>query len=158
LGCRIHRRWRQERVCHKTFTRVSPSRSPSKRDYMIDNMHHIYECAVFAICALSSTSSDSGLSGISVNLNREPQHSTSTPSGVFLVSGFGRFTSDLHRSPWLKRGWTLQEAILSRRRLCFGDSGVFLVCQEEIFHERLSSDSEVQQIHCEPAFNYLWLQ
>lgn len=47
---------------------------PLEREHVINNMHHIYECAVLTICTLSGTSSNSGLPGISHALNRRPQY------------------------------------------------------------------------------------
>ncbi|KAK0105536.1 hypothetical protein ONS95_004105 [Cadophora gregata] len=62
-----------------------------------------------------------------------------------------RLPSPLHDakiSPWNERAWTLQEASLSRRLLCFTDESVFWVCQEEKFHDAIDCSDHGQQGRC----------
>jgi hypothetical protein len=64
-----------------------------------------------------------------------------------------RLGLDIRDSPWLTRGWTLQESILSRRRLCFGSSGVFLWCRRELFHESILLETGPSRRPSEPSFD-----
>lgn len=44
-------------------------------------------------------------------------------------------------STWSKRAWTFLEGALSRRRLCFHEEGIFVLCREAIIHDLLDFDS-----------------
>lgn len=41
---------------------------------------------------------------------------------------FDSYEFDLSASKWYSRGWTLQEATMSSRLLCFGESGIYFEC------------------------------
>ncbi|KHE83158.1 HET-domain-containing protein [Neurospora crassa] len=93
----------------------------------IKNMDRIYEGSYATIVAFSGVDSSSGLPGVS-GTPRMPQHRF-TSSKVTLLG----FTPSITRqsfeaSIWMKRGWTFQEALLSRRLLIFTQEQVYFVC------------------------------
>ncbi|PMD29793.1 HET-domain-containing protein, partial [Hyaloscypha variabilis F] len=84
----------------------------SERKMMIDNMDLIYESADATLIALHGENDQSGLPGVST-LSRATQPS----------------------SHWNTRGWTYQEARLSRRCLFFSRYQVYLVCRHSTWSE-----------------------
>ncbi|KAK3486910.1 HET-domain-containing protein [Neurospora hispaniola] len=93
----------------------------------IKNMDRIYEGSHATIVAFSGVDSSSGLPGVS-SIPRTRQHRF-TSSKVTLLG----FTPPITRQPldasiWMKRGWTFQEALLSRRLLIFTQEQVYFLC------------------------------
>ncbi len=97
----------------------------------IRNMHNIYRGAEITIIAVAGTDPHYGLPGVHPNRPRMPQVKISFRGHNLLSTGRGlRFL--LEQSEWARRGWTLQEGLLSRRRLLFTDEQVFFECDQ--FH------------------------
>lgn len=117
-------------------------------------MSRIYSEAFVTICAVSSTSCRESF------LTRDRHHvvinfQSSLPpkiSGSYslVASGtcndlFGWPDLDIHETTWSSRGWTLQEKVLSRRRLFFGESMIHLECSKFLVSEngyRFQRDDE----------------
>ena len=114
---------------------------PSEREHMINNMHRVYENACLTICAMSSSTSESGLAGVSHFFSRRSQFTSYTGTESLIAHGNRNVYDDLEESPWIKRGWTLQEAVMSQRLLCFGESGLTLWSREELFHDYITFDT-----------------
>ncbi|KAK3347614.1 heterokaryon incompatibility protein-domain-containing protein [Neurospora tetraspora] len=100
----------------------------------IRNMAHIYEGSYATIVAFSGENSSCGLPGVS-STPRIPQPRF-TSSRLTLLG----FTPVLTRqsfeaSIWSKRGWTFQEALLSRRLLIFAPEQVYFHCPSGIWAE-----------------------
>ena len=114
---------------------------PSERDHMINNMHQIYENAYLTICAISSSTSESGLAGVSRFFGRRTQFTSYTGIESLIAHGGTNVYEDLKKSSWIERGWTLQEAVMSQRRLCFAESGLTLWSREELFHDYITLDT-----------------
>ena len=112
----------------------------SERRIAIQAMDTIYEGALLTICGLSGINSDSGLDGISKPQTITPQVSLRTESAMYMATESVQFDHIITESPWNSRAWTFQEGILSRRRLGFHPKGVFLWCQEELFHSMVHID------------------
>lgn len=95
--------------------------SHSLKDSMIQNMDRIYMSATLTLVDATGSSSHDGLA--SVSPIRHP------PKGFHIhgqeLSVIFNIRSEVHRSKWNNRGWTYQEAILSRRRLVFAHSQVY---------------------------------
>ncbi|KAL0465258.1 HET domain-containing protein [Neurospora intermedia] len=93
----------------------------------IKNMDRIYEGSHATIVAFSGVDSSSGLPGVS-STPRIPQLRF-TSSKVTLL-GFTPFLTrqTLEASVWMKRGWTFQEALVSRRLLIFTQEQVYFLC------------------------------
>ncbi|KAK3348520.1 heterokaryon incompatibility protein-domain-containing protein [Neurospora tetraspora] len=93
----------------------------------IRNMDHIYERSHATIVAFSGHDSSCGLPGVSsVRRNTQPRF---TSSILTLLSFTPSLTQQsFEASIWMKRGWTFQEALLSRRLLIFTQEQVYFHC------------------------------
>ncbi|KAL9114913.1 MAG: hypothetical protein Q9227_001156 [Pyrenula ochraceoflavens] len=100
----------------------------AERSLMIRNMDSIYENAEATIVALNGEHAGSGLPGVST-VTRVPQPSHIVAEGR-LVSSCPPILAAIHNTTWAARGWTYQEARLSRRCLFFSSHQVYLVCNE----------------------------
>ncbi|KAF2993257.1 hypothetical protein E8E13_000984 [Curvularia kusanoi] len=99
-------------------------------------MDRIYGGASITIVNAAGDNSDCGLPGVS-EVTRTPVDSfTFAGTGVRLVRIplSGRV---IERSRWASRGWTLQEGVLSNRRLVFTSSHVYYQCRKWWCHEFL---------------------
>ncbi|OJJ73705.1 hypothetical protein ASPBRDRAFT_513854 [Aspergillus brasiliensis CBS 101740] len=98
----------------------------------ISRMDLIYSGAYATIVAAGSDISVSGLPGVGAVPRRpQPQAISPTASGSLrLVSTLPSIRHALATSPWISRGWTFQEVILSRRCLFFTDFQVYFMCGE----------------------------
>lgn len=94
----------------------------------IRQMHKIYEQSHLTIIAAAGADSDSGLPGVGGGL-RSRQHLAQVGTSL-LLSSLPDIKLDLTDTPWSKRGWTLQEGALSRRRLIFTKRQVYFECQQ----------------------------
>jgi hypothetical protein len=77
------------------------------------------------------------LPGITTKLLVSPQLFVNINSTRIMATMFSSFLQEIERSPWNQRAWTLQEACLSRRLLCFTDTSVSLVCRDGLFHDAI---------------------
>lgn len=108
-----------------------------EREIHISQMDRIYEGAVLTICALSGEHKHLGLPGMSSPLQVAPQPYLDLGSKRILATRLPGPRRYANGSPWNERAWTLQEASLSRRLLCFTDKSLFWVCQEETFYDAI---------------------
>jgi hypothetical protein len=89
------------------------------------------EGAVITIIAAAGTDPDYGLPGVTC------------PRKLYQTLKVGNHTFEavelaheaIKMSPWNTRGWTYQEALLSRRCLVFTDAQVYLQCLSDYLHE-----------------------
>ncbi|KAK3490276.1 heterokaryon incompatibility protein-domain-containing protein [Neurospora hispaniola] len=102
----------------------------------IGNMAAIYEGAYATIVAFSTPDSASGLPGVR-NLARKPYPSVAHPKHPLSALRPSVISSPklASSSVWMTRGWTYQEAILSRRLLIFTDYQVEFICSDAVWHE-----------------------
>lgn len=111
---------------------IDQDNAQEKHD-QISRMDLIYSGAYATIIAAGSDISISGLPGVgAVPRRRQPQATSPTASGrdLRLVSTLPSIRRALASSPWISRGWTFQEVILSRRCLFFTDFQVYYMCGE----------------------------
>jgi hypothetical protein len=101
-------------------------------------MDYIYSRAELTIVAIAGKDPHYGLPGIS-STNRIPQKHISI-GDMELVQIF-LYEFDLQGSQWASRAWTLQEGVLSRRRLVFTDHEVIFLCN--MMHCRESVKNEL---------------
>jgi hypothetical protein len=101
---------------------------------LIQKMDLVYESAKLTLCALSQQASG-GIYGMSLPVERFDQVVRQTELGTFLTVQIPRLVQQINRSAWNSRGWTLQEAVISRRCLMFTSSGVALWCRSQLYHE-----------------------
>jgi len=125
------------------------------RHHQIRNMDLIYAQAHVTLVAGSSPSASFGMHGVST-VPRSPQ-----PSIVVgrrrLVSTLPSLSSALEHSVWTTRGWTYQEATLSRRCLFFTNIQVYFVCGGmtccEAVHGRATGDNNSESSKAESVLS-----
>ncbi|KAK3392373.1 heterokaryon incompatibility protein-domain-containing protein [Sordaria brevicollis] len=103
----------------------------------ISNMDSIYESAHATIVAFSGADASVGLPGVS-DQPRKPYPSEHLPPTFPLAAirpSVVNCPSLTYSSVWLTRGWTYQEAVLSRRLLLFTDYQVEFICSTSVWHE-----------------------
>ena len=122
----------------------------------IQMMDLVYECAEVVLIASDGSSVDAGLAGISRPLKHS--HKPAFTSGDLEVMATYvncPYERDI-AEPWNQRGWTLQEGLLARRRICFGSSHYYMRCEQEVFSGLLPVDLSVGRIRMESlgSFRY----
>jgi hypothetical protein len=113
----------------------------------INQMDMIYQNAALTIIASSGNDCNAGLPG--VGDTRRPKHHVvelALPPFNGICSTHHIFKSGPHPrhiiplSPWSSRAWTLQEAVLSRRRLVFTEHEMYFECLVMNCCERAAPD------------------
>jgi hypothetical protein len=116
-------------------------------------MDKIYSNAELTIVASAGVDSMSGLHGIG-NTPRRTQ--ISLKAGACTLVQLTQLGDEIRSSKWNSRGWTFQEALLSRRRLVFTESEMYFQCYESTFMESHELDLDHPhfpfQIHHYRAF------
>jgi hypothetical protein len=126
----------------------------------ISQMAKIYGRAYVTICALGPHD-DYGLYGVSKP--RARNYFTGADGRTTIVKAHRpeRIRSYINGSYWSKRGWTYQEALLSRRCLFFTREGFFMVCREWCTSEGVilpPGDSLTREVRIAPhrLFSHLY--
>ncbi|KAI1865417.1 uncharacterized protein JN550_008465 [Neoarthrinium moseri] len=96
------------------------------RSQQIACMGDIYANAELAIIAASKNHADYRLPGVDSTARQDQPQVQIGP--VKLLEGHRHPSHELLDTPWSTRGWTLQESILSRRRMIFSDTEVTFLC------------------------------
>jgi hypothetical protein len=91
----------------------------------LQNMHKVYWSAYVTIIAGSGDSPAFGLPGISSRA-RKAQITVDTHGHRFFC--IPDTVQEIQASAWSTRGWTMQENLLSRRRLVFTESQTYFQC------------------------------
>lgn len=100
-------------------------------------MDDIYSNAFATIVAAGSMPGLPGVGGV------PRQHQAQAYSrGQLFASTLPSLRLAISNSPWITRGWTFQEAILSRRCLFFTDHQVYFVCRESTRSESLFTNHQ----------------
>ena len=107
----------------------------TERHEALQNMDLIYENSVATIVALHGANDAAGLPGVS-SAHRQSQPRYDYGSGC-LISTLPPLSSVIAESAWATRGWTYQEARLSKRCLFFTDYQVYFVCGEGTISETI---------------------
>jgi len=94
----------------------------------IRQMERVYGGALLTIAAACGRDANTQLPGVRSG-SREPHQEIITFGDYALISGVVNLKSSLEFSTWNKRGWTLQEKLLSRRCLRFDIDQLFWECQ-----------------------------
>ncbi|KAJ0119508.1 hypothetical protein J7T55_013710 [Diaporthe amygdali] len=92
----------------------------------INQMNVIYENADLTIVAAAGADETYGLPGVDQR-PRTPQK-TARFNGLSVITTLKDPRSLIRASHWASRGWTFQEAVLSRRRLVFTDEQLYFEC------------------------------
>ncbi|CAO2650841.1 Nn.00g091380.m01.CDS01 [Neocucurbitaria sp. VM-36] len=98
----------------------------------IEAMGAVYLSADLVLIAAHGDNMDYGIPGVSQPRNQV--QCTECIQGLRITSLI-REVEDDPLSVWDTRGWTYQEAVLSRRRLYFTNVRVFFECEQSVFHE-----------------------
>ena len=106
------------------------------RQTTISSMDRIYESAYITIVAASGVDANHGLPGVSSTARILPFRAVW--EGKLLLSSLPRVSDALKQSTWATRSWTYQEAVLSRRLLCFTSHQIYFICSSQIYHEESS--------------------
>jgi hypothetical protein len=100
-------------------------------------MDSVYEAAEITLVAAAGQDEDFGLPGISNRLRKTQP--IANQSGLGVISTMRDPHESIRRSKWPTRGWTFQEALLSRRRLVFTEEQVYFECNGMNCFESLTS-------------------
>uniref|UniRef100_L2FIJ3 Tol protein n=1 Tax=Colletotrichum fructicola (strain Nara gc5) TaxID=1213859 RepID=L2FIJ3_COLFN len=111
--------------------------NPEEKQRQIRQMDSIYHNAELTIIAAAGSDPTYGLPGISHSRPRKPPP-TVTIKDIHIISTLRHPQVAIQSSKWSTRGWTLQEAILSRSRLVFTDDQVYFECNARNCQESLS--------------------
>lgn len=111
---------------------------------VIDKMDSIYGESILTIVAASGLDAHSGIPGVRPGTRTIEQHALEI-RGVELVDSVdtgqfrfqGRFEEPLwvSNTPWARRAWTFQEALVTRRSLFFTAEQVYWSCREGLLSE-----------------------
>ncbi|KAK3388378.1 heterokaryon incompatibility protein-domain-containing protein [Sordaria brevicollis] len=107
-----------------------PQGNSRVKHLQIQSMGKIYSLSDLTIVAAAGDNAEYGLPGVSCPPH-VPQLWTTVARGDLRQSliYFQPPNNAIGHSVWASRGWTYQEALLSRRRLVFTDRNVFFQCQ-----------------------------
>jgi hypothetical protein len=99
-------------------------------------MDKIYSSAKCTIVAGSGSDAWAGLPGAGLNPRpRSAKQYSATVKGIPLITTQKHYKAWRESAVWDKRGWTLQEKVLSKRLMVFTDDQVFFQCQEALWYE-----------------------
>ncbi|KAM5356536.1 hypothetical protein ACJ41O_003182 [Fusarium nematophilum] len=124
-----------------------PQEDPHAKQVQIQKMGEIYSNSKVTIIAAAGTGPDHGLPGIG------PVHRKPIPQvrvGRYCLTAFTFPVDEVANSVWNSRGWTYQEAILSKRRLVFTPSHVVFECLGMHCNDALSVP--LRPLHSESGF------
>lgn len=118
---------------------------PDAKHQQVQQMNIIYENADLTIVAAAGTDETYGLPGVG-QVPRTPQR-TARFNGLRIVSTMTDPHASIQSSRWSSRGWTFQEAVLSRRCLFFTDQQIYFECDSMNCFESLYSP--LDKLHTE---------
>ncbi|PSN60044.1 HET-domain-containing protein [Corynespora cassiicola Philippines] len=110
----------------------------------IGRMDLIYGNSALTIIDAAGENPHQGLPGVRPG-TRSPQQPCAHIGDRMLVSTLKRPERDIQNSLWNTRGWTYQEALLSRRRLVFTERQMYFECQESNCNEVLGAIAMSQE-------------
>jgi len=107
---------------------INQQRDEERAD-QIGKMDLIYMNAELTIIAAAGSDSNYGLQGVGHQRRKSRYLTTCARIGNhFLITTENAPTASIHRTKWDTRGWTFQEALLSRRRLVFTEEQMYFEC------------------------------
>ncbi len=99
----------------------------AEKQEQISQMDIIYQQAEITIIAAAGSGATAGLPGVNGTRRRTP--SAATIENIRIMSSSPHPHHTIPATTWGSRGWTMQEAILSRRRLVFTEDQVYFECR-----------------------------
>jgi len=109
---------------------------PGDKAVQIGMMELIYGSSEFTIFAAAGTSSRDPLPGVCPG-TRNPNQHIAKVQGLHLALPLPNAREIITSSTWNERGWTYQEAMLSRRRVFFTAKQVYFECRKEVRSEEM---------------------
>lgn len=109
------------------------------RSILIKNMDNIYEGAFVTMVAAAGKDSSFGLPGAAVAGRPRREQSHVNIGSMSLIGSLPTAHEVICESVWATRGWTYQEAVLSRCLLIFTEYQVHFVCPTRIWSEDRAS-------------------
>lgn len=114
----------------------------------IRNMHRIFHFAKVTLVAASGIDANAGLPGVSAGC-REVRQLKTRVRDLFVGLKLDSLDAALWNTVWKSRAWTLQECLLSKRKLIFTDQQVYFSCTygtcSEDFHEPIHQVKPAEQ-------------
>ncbi|KAN0104948.1 HET domain containing protein [Hyaloscypha variabilis] len=125
-----------------------PQDNEEERAHQIRLMDEIYHAAELTIIAAAGKDANHGLPGVN-STPRKLLRSIQIGVGTLVDTPVHTFSLSHQATTWLRRGWTYQEGVLSRRRLFFLDTQVYFQCAEMSVWEAM--DVSLDILHDEAA-------
>jgi hypothetical protein len=119
-----------------------PQSDSEEKSRLIQNMGDVYENSVFNIIAAAGDGPHHGLPGVTHPRSAQPEARIGTH---LLVSTLSDVKECVDESKWNSRGWTYQEALLSRRKVVFTPTQVYFQCAA--MHCQESLQVPLRQLH-----------
>ncbi|KAK3324957.1 heterokaryon incompatibility protein-domain-containing protein [Apodospora peruviana] len=113
-------------LCIDQTPNPTPTQAAAKTA-QLKMMDLIYGCATLTIVALSGKDSNAGLAGVRP-AHRRTKQVRETIGGRKFFTVPPTVGAEREASVWDKRAWTLQESLLSRRKLAFTDTQINFEC------------------------------
>lgn len=120
----------------------------------INQMDSIYQNAELTIIAAAGDGPQYGLPGINTRSRRAQR--TCTIGNFDIIQTMRHPHRTIQSSKWSSRGWTFQEAALSRRMLVFTDDQVYFECNAMECHESLLSNLDDLHVEDKSKFRHLF--
>ncbi|KAI1329928.1 heterokaryon incompatibility protein-domain-containing protein [Xylariaceae sp. FL0255] len=124
------------------------SQDKAKKHEQLMHMDSVYQNAALTIVAAAGANESYGLPGISKK--RIPQQIEFEGEDFTLMSTLPLPHRSITNSHWASRGWTYQEAILSRRRLVFTENQLYFECNSMSCCESFSIDMDKKSSEIDP--------
>ncbi|EIW87358.1 HET-domain-containing protein [Coniophora puteana RWD-64-598 SS2] len=121
----------------------------SDKALQIGVMERIYACSLLTVFAVGGDDAHAPLMGLRAGTRVVGQETQPTAyvQGLHLSAALPGLDEALVRSSWDTRGWTLQEIVLSRRRLVFTAHQVYFECGTDLFAEGFSAETEGPSVY-----------
>ncbi len=108
-------------------------------------MDRIYEFATLVIAAGAGNNVNTGLPGAG-HRERQIVQRNEVIKGIQFITTQPDLYEEIAESIWNQRGWTYQEAILSKQILVFTEHQVYWNCRADVWREDISTESKVYTV------------
>jgi hypothetical protein len=129
-------------------------KDPDVKLEQIGKMDLIYSSAVFTIIAAAGSDENHGLPGVNSHIRKDLYGGNLR--GLQRVISQTQLYHTIKESKWWTRGWTYQEAVLSRRRILFTETELYFECCG--MHCREALCSSLRLMHRKDMKNFMsWI-